>query len=63
MASNMVVNVDRVGLGPQTLRPGGSGPSWRRIDSVGLEDLPHEVATGRLSTDELHEQELARYRR
>jgi hypothetical protein len=36
-----VAGQDRVGLGPQKLRPGGSGPSWRRVDSVGLEDLPH----------------------
>jgi hypothetical protein len=36
-----VAGQDRVGLGPQKLRPGGSGLSWRRVDSVGLEDLPH----------------------
>ena len=32
---------DRLGLAAQELRPGWPGPPRRRVDAVGLEDLPH----------------------
>ena len=36
-----VAGQDRLGLGTQELRPGRTGPSQRRVNTVGLEDLPN----------------------